>query len=143
LTLVFLVAALIVLAIKWRDVTLTLTRPQVALLCLVVVMLVFALAVPETRLLLPLVDAVGWDVFTILVAIQLGHQMTIAYRLCGALVLRVVCGLAPSGARHAYYVLRSGAMERFSAPWWSIALFGARVALPVVVWIPGLLFARR
>jgi hypothetical protein len=132
-TLVLLVTALVLLARKWREVTSTLSRAQVALLCLLVAVLVLALTVPETRLMLPLMDAVGWDIFTILVAFQLRHHVAIAYRFCGAPILRLAGALMPSGARHAYYILRSGGVDRFSAPWWSIALFGARVALPVAV----------
>ena len=65
MTLLLLLTALVVLALKWRHITHTLSRWQVALLCLLIAGVVLALAVPEARLMLPLMDAVGWDIFTI------------------------------------------------------------------------------
>jgi hypothetical protein len=144
MTLVFLVIALVPLARKWRAVTRTLSRAELALLCLLVVVVVSAMAVPETRLMLPLMDAVGWDIFTLLVAFQLRHYVAIAYRMSVTPILIGIGALFPRPLRDAYHVLGSEALVRFSAPWWSMALFGARVALPVVVAlsIPVLLVGR-
>ncbi|HEX4025680.1 MAG TPA: hypothetical protein VHX52_13410 [Steroidobacteraceae bacterium] len=132
------------LAMKWRDITRNLSRWQVALLCLVVACVVLVLAVPEASVLLPLMDAVGWDIFAILIAFQLRHYVVIAYRISAAPILRVGGAVMPQAVWEAYYALRSGDLELFSAPWWSIALFGARAALPVVAFglsIPVLLVA--
>ena len=130
MTLVILVVALVLLARKWREVTRTLSRSEVALLCLLVVVVVLPMTVPETRLMLPLMDAVGWDIFTLLIAFQLRYYAVIAYGISTA----PIRALMPRAVWEAYSALRSGYVERFSAPWWATALFGARAALPVVVY---------
>src|SRR5579872_49016 len=82
--------------------------------------------------MLPLMDAVGWDIFTILVAFQLRHYLVVAYRSATP-VLRIAVAVMPPAVWEAYYALKSGDLELFSAAWWSIALLGARVALPVMI----------